>query len=185
MWRLPWTSGYSYPRVTTIRIDVHPTGKDLINMTQAFHGRSAYGHRPYVPHVVRVCQPFTSPQHGWTDALLLRKSAPDSTSQLGRVAHGNCLSFSPNTAIEVVHLSQALVDARPLGLLGPYHQYAIGTFNTCSWEPTHQSLTGTCGGYSLKGAGLPHHTTPPNLPNCRFSTFHLRACPISGYPIST
>jgi hypothetical protein len=27
---------------------------------------------------------------------------------------------------------QASVDGRLLGLLGPYHQHAIGTFNTCS-----------------------------------------------------
>jgi hypothetical protein len=173
MWRLPWTSGYSYPRVTAIWIDVHPTGKDPINMTQAFHGRSAYGHRPYVPHVVRVCQPFTSPQHGWTDALLLRKSAPDSTSQLGRVAHGNCLSFSPNIAIEVVHLSQALVDARPLGLLGPYHQHAIGTFNTCSWEPNPSVLN--------------RHRWGLQPQRCWFTTSHPPppTFPTAGFPLST
>jgi hypothetical protein len=28
--------------------------------------------------------------------------------------------------------SQASINGRLLGLLGPYHQYAIGTFNTCS-----------------------------------------------------
>jgi hypothetical protein len=28
---------YSYPRVTTIQIDVHPTGENLINTPQAFH----------------------------------------------------------------------------------------------------------------------------------------------------
>jgi hypothetical protein len=44
--------------------------------------------------------------------LLLRKSAPDSTSQLGWVACGTRLSFSPNTAIEAVGLSQATVDGR-------------------------------------------------------------------------
>jgi hypothetical protein len=44
-------------------------------------------------------------------------------------------------------------------LLGPYHQHAIGTFNTCSRGPTHRSLTDTGRGYNLGGAGLPH-TTP-------------------------
>jgi hypothetical protein len=39
------------------------------------------------------------------------------------------------------------------------HQYAIGTFNTCSRGPTYRSLTDTGGGYSLGGAGFPH-TTP-------------------------
>jgi hypothetical protein len=64
--------------------------------------------------------------------LLLRTSAPDSTSQPGWVAHGTHLSFSPKTAIEAVGLSQAPVDGPLLGLPGPYHRHAIGTFNTCS-----------------------------------------------------
>jgi hypothetical protein len=69
-------------------------------------------------------------QQRWTDALLSRKSAPDSTSQLSWVAHGTRLSFSLNTVIEVVRLSQAPVDSRLLGLLGPYHQHVIDTFNS-------------------------------------------------------
>jgi hypothetical protein len=28
---------YSYPRVAVIRIDVHPTGENLINMSHTFH----------------------------------------------------------------------------------------------------------------------------------------------------
>jgi hypothetical protein len=28
---------YSYPRVVVIRIDVHPVGKNLTNMTHTFH----------------------------------------------------------------------------------------------------------------------------------------------------
>jgi hypothetical protein len=74
------------------------------------------------------------------------------------VAHRTHLSFSPNTAIEAVRLSQASVDGRLLGLLGTYHQHAISMFNTCSRKLTHQSLTDTCGGYNFSGAGLSHHT---------------------------
>jgi hypothetical protein len=92
--------------------------------------------------------------------LPLRKSAPNSTSQPGWVAHGTHLSFSPNTTIEAIGLSQASIDGELLGLLGPYHQHAIGTFNTCSRGPTHWSLTDRGGGYNLGGAGLPHHTPP-------------------------
>jgi hypothetical protein len=55
------------------------------------------------------------------DALLPRKSAPNSTPQLGWVVHGTRLSFSPNTAIEVVRLGQAPIDDRLQGLLGLYH----------------------------------------------------------------
>jgi hypothetical protein len=49
---------------------------------------------------------------------------------------------------EVVGLSQASVNSRVLVLPGPYHRHMISTFNTCSWGPTHQSLTDTGGGYN-------------------------------------
>jgi hypothetical protein len=90
--------------------------------------------------------------------LLSRKSAPDSTSQPGWVARGTRLSFSPNTTIETVGLSQSSVDGRLLGLLGSYKQHVISTFNTCSWGATHRSLIDTGRGYNLGGAKLPHHT---------------------------
>jgi hypothetical protein len=93
--------------------------------------------------------------------LLPRKSAPISTSQPGWVAHGTRFSFSPNTAIEVVGLSQASVDSRLLGLLCLYHQHVIGTFNTYSRGPTHRSLIDIGRGYNLGGAGLPHHIPRP------------------------
>jgi hypothetical protein len=80
------------------------------------------------------------------------------------VAHETHLSFSPNIVIEAVGLSHASVDGRLLGLLGPYHQHAIGTFNRCSWGPIHRSLTNTGGGYNLGGAGLPYHTSRPSQP---------------------
>jgi hypothetical protein len=51
-----------------------------------------------------------------------------------------------NTTIEAVCLSQAPVGGRVLGLPGPYHWHAIGTFNTCSRVPTPRSLTDACGG---------------------------------------
>jgi hypothetical protein len=37
------TSGYSYPRVTVIRIDVLPAGENPTNTSHAFHAQSAYG----------------------------------------------------------------------------------------------------------------------------------------------
>jgi hypothetical protein len=82
--------------------------------------------------------------------LLPRKSAPDSTSQPDWVAHGTHLSFSPKLAIEAVGLSQSHVDGQLLGLPGPYHRHAIGTFNTRSWVPTSRSLTDTGGGYNIE-----------------------------------
>jgi hypothetical protein len=72
------------------------------------------------------------------------------------------LSFSSNTNTDAVRLSQAPVDDRLLGLLGPNHQHATSTFNTCSWGPTHRSFTYRGRGYNLGGAGLPHHTPWPS-----------------------
>jgi hypothetical protein len=77
--------------------------------------------------------------------LLPRKSAPDSTSQPGWVARGTRLIFSPKTTIEAVGLSQAPLDDLLLGSPGPFHQHAIGTFNTCSRVSTPRSLTDIAG----------------------------------------
>jgi hypothetical protein len=70
---------------------------------------------------------------------------------------------------------QASIDDRLLCLLGPYHQHATGTFNTCSCGPTYRYLTDTGRGYNLGGGSLPHTT----LQSCQpaLSTFHLRAPP--------
>jgi hypothetical protein len=82
--------------------------------------------------------------------LLPRKRAPNYTSQPGWVAHGTHLSFSPNTVIKVVGLSQASIDDRLLGLPSPYHWHVIGTFNTCWRVLTPRSLTDTGGGYHIE-----------------------------------
>jgi hypothetical protein len=111
----------------------------------------------------RTWQPFMSHRQGWTDALLPRKSALDSTSQFGWVVHGIRLSFSPNTAIEAVRLSQAPVDDRLLDLPGPYHRHVIDTFNTCSWVLTPRSLTDTGGGYHIENLGLAITLSPSFL----------------------
>jgi hypothetical protein len=45
---------YSYLRVATIRIDVHPAGENPTNTPHAFHARFVYGPRPYISHAVHV-----------------------------------------------------------------------------------------------------------------------------------
>jgi hypothetical protein len=127
---------------------------------------ASYGRSPW--------QPFVSHQQSWTDALLSRKSAPDSTSQSGWVVCGTCLSLSPNTAIEAVCLRQAHVGGRLLGLSGPYHRHKIDTLNTCSRVPAPWSLIDTGGGYHIENLriattlSLPFpsegSTDPPNGP---------------------
>jgi hypothetical protein len=55
MWWLPETSGYSYLRVTAIRIDVHPVGENPTNTTctlsMPVHIRSAYASCGWSPYM--------------------------------------------------------------------------------------------------------------------------------------
>jgi hypothetical protein len=112
---------------------------------------------------------------------LYRSTAPEKKGSWHNPQLDGCLirrsvpNFSPTIANEAVGKRQASVDNQLLGLPGPYHRHAIGTFNTCSRGPTHRSLTDTGGAYSLKGAGLPHTTPWPFQPTV--SNFHLRAPP--------
>jgi hypothetical protein len=68
---------------------------------------------------------------------------------------------------------QASINGRLLGLLGPYHQHATGTLNTCLRGPTDRSLTDTGGGYYLGGSSFPHTTLQPSQP--AISPFLLKA----------
>jgi hypothetical protein len=52
-WWLSQTSGYSYLRVTVIRIDVHPAGENLNNTSYALHAWFAYGPGPYTSRCPR------------------------------------------------------------------------------------------------------------------------------------
>jgi hypothetical protein len=69
----------------------------------------------------------------------------------------------PLTAIEAMEKVKYLLPASYIGLLGPYHQHVISTFNTCSRGRTHQSLTNTGVGYNLGGVVFPHHS-PCSIP---------------------
>jgi hypothetical protein len=60
-------------------------------------------------------------------------------------------------------------------LIGPIYSHAIGTFNTWSRGPTHQSLIETGWGYNLGGVGFPHITPRPSQPVV--STFQLKGPP--------
>jgi hypothetical protein len=159
-----------------IRIDVHHIGETWYTRHVRFPRQSTYATLTLPTGGPHMWQPFTLTQQCWTDSLLPRKSAPDSTSQPGWVARGTHLSFSRKHN----HWSSTL---KPniywrigyIGLLGLYHQHVISTFNTCSQRPTHQSLTDTGGGYNHGGASLPYHTPRPSQPT--ISTFHLRAPP--------
>jgi hypothetical protein len=136
-------------------------GKTRSTRHVRFPRQSTYARRMLPAGGSRTWQPFVSRQQGWTDALLPRKSAPNSTSQPGWVVRRTWLSFSPNTTIEAVRLSQAPIGGRLLGLPGPYHRYAIGTFNTCSRVSTPWSLTDAVGGYHIESLRIATTLSPP------------------------
>jgi hypothetical protein len=102
-----------------------------------------------------------SHRQGWTDTTALEKKC-SRLHLLSRLSgRGTHLSFSPKTAIEVVDLSQVLMDGRLLGLPRPYHRHTIGTFNTCSRVPTPRSLTDTGGDYHIKNLKIVTALSPP------------------------
>jgi hypothetical protein len=58
--------------------------------------------------------------------------------------------------------SQTSINSKLLGLSGPYHKHAIGTFNTCLRGPTERSLIDTGRGYNIEGVGFPRTTLRPS-----------------------
>jgi hypothetical protein len=70
MWRLPPTSGYSYPRVAAIQIDVHPAEENPTNTPRTLptpvHARPAYtfcGQSPYVTTFQWLPRSWNRPLH--------------------------------------------------------------------------------------------------------------------------
>jgi hypothetical protein len=166
MRRLPQTSGYSYPRVAAIRIDVH-----LIGETQPTrHTLSTLSPRMVHDHTYLTWSTYSnllySHQQIWTDPLHPRRRAPDtihSTTVIWSAGpYPASLPQQPKSSRE----KSTPVDNWLLDLLGPYHRHAIGTFNTCSRGPTERSLIDTGGGYNLGGAGLPHTHSPTFPTSC-------------------
>jgi hypothetical protein len=98
---------------------------------------------PVRGNLLRSCQ-----QH-WTKLLLPRKRAPVPI-------HSTPADWSSRGK------AKHLLSTSYIGLLGTYHQYVISTFNTCSWGPTHRSLTDIGRGYNLTGVGFLHHTPQPS-----------------------
>jgi hypothetical protein len=139
-----------------IRIDVHSTGENPTNMIRTLstpvHIRPTYASCGQSPYVTTFHESSTE---------LDRVTAPEikdfrhNPQHAGWLIRGSVPSFSPEPTNEAVEKAKTSINSRLLGLLGPYHRYAIGTFNTCSWGPTERSLIDTGGGYNLRGAALP------------------------------
>jgi hypothetical protein len=133
-----------------------------------FPHQSMYAWRTLPAGGPRTGQPFMSHRQSWAGPLLPRKRAPNiihsAPTDQSVGPYPASLSSQP---MKQWRQSQASINDRLLGLVGPYHHHATGTFNTCSWGSTHRSLTDTGGGYNLRGAGLPHTHSPT------FPTSHL------------
>jgi hypothetical protein len=184
MWWLPQTSSYSYPRVTAIRIDVHPTGENPTNMTCTLHTPihvcPAYPSCRWSPYVAtfhtvvnRFEQIHCPREEGLSTQSIARRLTDPWVCTL-LLSHNSQWSSGEKSSF-CWQLTTRLT--------GPYHRHAIGTFNTCSWGPTHRSLTDIGGGYSLGGTGLPQITPQPFQP--AVSTFHLGAPPSLRLSIKT
>jgi hypothetical protein len=177
--RLSQTSGYSYSRVATIRIDVQPTGEiqptrhTLFTLSprmvhdQTYLMWSTYSNLSY------------SRQQIWTDLLHPRRRALDTIHSTTAVRSVSPYPASLPQQSKSSGKKSTSIDNRLLGLPGPYHRHAIGTFNTCSRGSIEQSLIDTGGGYNLEGAGLPHTHSPifptrfPHFPLMTLSGLHF------------
>jgi hypothetical protein len=122
-----------------------------------FPCQSTYARRTLPTGGPRTWQHFVRHWHIWIDPTAPEKKGSRHNPQhAGWPIRGSIPSFSPEPANEVGGVSQAPDGDQLLGLSVSYHRHVIGTFNTCSWGPTHRSLTDTGRGYNLGGVSLPH-----------------------------
>jgi hypothetical protein len=130
------------------------------------------------PH---MWQHFMSHRQSWVGPLLLRKRTPDIIHSVSADrSTGPYLASLPSQPMKQWGQIQASISDRLLGLLDPYHQHTIGTFNSCSRVPTPRSLIDIGGSYHIKNIkiattlSLPFpsegSTDPPKWP-CPVSIF--------------
>jgi hypothetical protein len=105
-----------------------------------------------------------SHQQGWVGPHLPRKRAPNTIhSTLADQSMGPYLVSLQSQPMKQWGQNQVSVDGGYSAYWAHKHQYAIGTFNTCSQGPTHRSLSNTDGTTTLE---VPTFNIPlPNLPN--------------------
>jgi hypothetical protein len=156
MRRLPQTSGYSYL-----------TGETRPTRHVCFPCQSTYAQCTLPAGGPRTWQPFMRRRQIWIDPTTPEKKGSRHNPQhAGWLIRGSVPSFSPEPANEVRGVSQAPDDDQLLGLPGSYHRHVVGTFNTCSWGPTEQSLINIGRGYNLGDAGSPHTHSPTFPTSC-------------------
>jgi hypothetical protein len=127
-----------------------------------FPYRSTYARRTLPTGGPRTGQPFMSCRQSWAGPLLLRKRTPDIIHSASADRSAGLYPASlPSQPMKQWGQSQASISGRLLGLLGPYHQHVISTFNSCSRVPTPQSLTDTGGGYHKENLIIATALSPP------------------------
>jgi hypothetical protein len=145
-----------------IRIDVHPTGENPTNTTRTLPTPATYARRTLPTGGPRTWQPFMSHRQSWAGPLLPRKWAPDTI--LNAPADWSTVLYPtslPSQPMNEWGQSQASSSDRLLGLLAPYHQYAIGTFNTCSRVLIPRSSTDTGWVYHIENLRIATTLSPP------------------------
>jgi hypothetical protein len=183
MWWLPQTSGYSYPRVAAIWIDVHPAGENPTNTPRTLptpvHARPAYtsyGQSPYVtifhwlprsrnrhlhPEEVLTTKDKLTQPSSWLASFFLPCDSPGVGER----------GFDP--MVTQLHQLTRLI----LPTCDRYVQYLLT-------GPTHRSLTDTGRGYNLGGAILPHTHSPTFPTSCLHfplmapPSFHFNQVPV-------
>jgi hypothetical protein len=116
-----------------------------------FSHQSTYARRTLPTGGPYTWQPFTSHQQSWAGPLLPRKRAPNTIlSAPANRSAGLYPASLPSQPMKHWGQSQVSISDRLLGLLSPYHQHAIGTFNTYLQVPTPRSLTDTGGVYHIE-----------------------------------
>jgi hypothetical protein len=127
-----------------------------------FPHQSTYARRTLSVGGPCTWQPFTSHRQSWAGPLLPRKRTPDTIhSAPANRSTGPYTASLPSQPMKQWGQSQASINGRLQYLLAPYHQHAIGTFNTCSQVPTPRSLTDTSGGYHIENLGIATTLFPP------------------------
>jgi hypothetical protein len=156
MWRLLRTSGYSYPRVTTIQIDIHRAGENPINMTHTLstsvHIRPAYASYGQSPYVTTFHESSTD--------LFGSHCFREKDSRHNPRIHTQFLSQANQWSSKLKPSFCRWQATRFTGSISPAYDRYVQYFLR---GPTHRSLTDTGGGYNLGGVGFSH--TLPNLPN--------------------
>jgi hypothetical protein len=126
-----------------------------------FPRQSTYARRMLPTGGPGTWQPFASHQQRWTDPTALEKKGSRHNPQPDWVIRRSTTQFLSQHNHWSSNESQTSIDSRLLGLLGPYHWLAIGTFNTCSWVPTPRSLTDTGRGYHIENLEIATTLSPP------------------------